>query len=530
MGGCASRIRGTVSLSFEIYKTVDVSMIPGDLAIVEEWDAGLASADPLGFPGYSPPEGGESVRTGVGYAGGRRLAVIESRFDIQGGTMGAVAGERIVRAFARATDLRLPVVEYVASGGARLQEGMIALIQMARTASAAAAHGRAGLMSAAVLRPPTTGGVYASWASLSDVRAAVPGAVIGFGGPRVVAEVTGQWPPADSHTAESAYRHGLVDALVGPDDQAAWLAAAVGVAAGLPLALPPGRPGGPGAGGGQAGRGGRDEPGGDQTGAYPLLLRARSAARPSGLEWAAWLTTDWVELRGGDPSIRAALATIAGQRCAVIAMDRHAFGDATAKPGPGAYRLAQRAVRLADRLGLPVLTLIDTPGADPSPASEASGLAGEIARTLLAMAELRGPSVALCVGEGGSGGAMALGHADRLLLLDGAVFSVIGPEAGAAILYRDRVRAPELTSALRMTAPDLLRLGVIDAIVPETVTAVREAVASAFDDAHPGDRLGRAYKATATALRDGVVVRLPDCFGALYFFTTDAVPDDSFEQ
>jgi acetyl-CoA carboxylase carboxyl transferase subunit beta len=217
-----------------------------------------------------------------------------------------------------------------------------------------------------------------------------------------------------------------------------------------------------------------------------------------------------VELRGADPSIRAALATIAGQRCAVIAMDRHAFGDAAAKQGPDPYRLAQRAIRLADRLGLPVLTLIDTPGADPGPASEASGLAGEIARTLLAMAELRSPSVALCVGEGGSGGAMALGHADRLLLLDGAVFSVIGPEAGAAIIYRDRVRAPELTSALRMTAPDLLRLGVIDAIVPETVAAVRDAVASAFDYAQPGDRLGRAHQATATALRDGVVVRLAD--------------------
>ena len=120
-------------------------------------------------------------------------------------------------------------MEYVASGGARLQEGMIALIQMARTASAVAGHGRAGLMSAAVLRAPTTGGVYASWASLSDVRAAEPGAVIGFGGPRVVAEVTGQWPPADSHTAESAYANGVVDALVSEDNQTAWLTAAVGL-------------------------------------------------------------------------------------------------------------------------------------------------------------------------------------------------------------------------------------------------------------------------------------------------------------
>jgi acetyl-CoA carboxylase carboxyl transferase subunit beta len=226
-----------------------------------------------------------------------------------------------------------------------------------------------------------------------------------------------------------------------------------------------------------------------------------------------------VELRGADPSIRAALATIAGQRCAVIAMDRHAFGDAAAKPGPDAYRLAQRAIRLADRLGLPVLALIDTPGADPSPVSEASGLAGEIARTLLAMAELRGPSVALCVGEGGSGGAMALGHADRLLLLGGAVFSVIGPEAGAAVLYRDRSRAPELAGALRVTAPDLLRLGVIDAVVPETVAAVRQAVAQALGQARAGDRLARAYHATAATLS-----------GLPYFFTTGTVPNDPFDQ
>src|SRR5487761_796983 len=432
---------------------------PAVLSIAQEWDAGLESTDPLAFNGYVPPAAGaESVWTGSALIAGHQVAVIACRFDVQGGTMGAVAGERIARAFARAIDQRIPVVEYVASGCARLQEGMIALIQMARAASASASHGRAGLMTAAVLRGPTTGGVYASWASLSDVRAAEPGAVIGFGGPRVVAEVTGQWPPADSHTAESAYRHELVDALVGTDGQAEWLAAAVGLARGRPLEIPPGRPDPPA---GPAHEQGTAD-------SYALLRNARSASRPSGLEWAALLTSDWVELRGGDPAIRAAFATLNRQRTVVIAMDRHSFGDAAAKPGPGAFRLAQRALRLADRLGLPVLTLIDTPGADPSPSAEAAGLAGEIARTLLAMAELRGVSVALCVGEGGSGGAMALAHADRLLMLDGAVFSVIGPEAGAAILYRDRSRAPELTSALRVTAPDLMRLGVIDAVVRQT--------------------------------------------------------------
>ena len=467
---------------------------PGALSIVAEWDAELRSADPLGFPGYDPPPAvSESVRTGLGAIGGSGVAVIQCRFDRQGGTMGAVAGERIVRAFERATDLRLPVVELVATGGARLQEGMIALIQMARTASAVAVHGRAGLMSAAVLRAPTTGGVFASWASLADVRAAEPGATIGFGGPRVVAEVTGQWPSAGSHTAESAYAHGLVDALVGEHRQASWLAAAVGLTAAGPLVLPAGRPRQPATRAPARAAVPID--------AYDMLLRARDPARPSGLEWAAWLTDDWVELRGSDASVRAALARLAGQRVVMVAMDRHAFGDAAAKPGPDAFRLAQRAVRLADRLGLAVVTLIDTPGADPSPAAEAAGVAGEIARALLSMAELRGPSVALCVGEGGSGGAMALGHADRLLILDGAVFSVIGPEAGAAILYRDGGRAPGLTRALRITAGDLLRQAVVDTVVAETVTDVRRAVARALDEARPGDRTARPRRATAAALR-----------------------------
>lgn len=458
--------------------------------LVEEWDTGLTSADPLAFRGYAPPPAaGESVRTGIVLLAGKPAALIQCRFDIQGGTMGAVAGERVVRAFARAAELRLPVVAYVATGGARLQEGMIALIQMARTASAVAAHGRAGLISAAVLRGPTTGGVYASWASLTDLRAAEPGAVIGFGGPRVVAEVTGQWPPADSHTAESAYRHGLVDALAAAGAQQAWLAAAVGLAPAGPLVLPPGRP---------EVRPREPEP--PPADPYAVLLRARAAGRPSGLEWAAALSTGWVELRGRDPAVRAGLATVGGQRAVVIAMDRHARGDAAAKPGPHAFRLAQRALRLAARLRLPVLTLIDTPGADPSPDSEGAGLAAEIAGTLLAMGELPGPSVALCVGEGGSGGAMALAHADRLLMLDGAVFSVIGPEPGAAVLYRDQSRVPALARAFRMTGPDLLGLGVIDGCTAETAQAAGRAVAAAFAEACPGDRHGREARATAAAL------------------------------
>jgi acetyl-CoA carboxylase carboxyl transferase subunit beta len=311
-----------------------------------------------------------------------------------------------------------------------------------------------------------------------------------------VAEVTGAWPPPDSHVAESAYAHGLVDALVAEPDQAAWLAAAVGIAPGRGLALPADRPS-------------RRSLGPPPADAAVVLRRARHPARPSGPEWAAWLTDTWVELRGADPSMRAGLALIGDQRIVVVAMDRHAFGDGAAKPGPAAFRLAQRAIGLADRLGLAVLTLIDTPGADPSPIAEADGVAGEIARTLLAMACLRGPSVALCVGEGGSGGAMALGHADRLLLLEGAVFTVIGPEAGAAILYRDAARAPELARALGITAADLLRHRVIDGVVPERPAEVRAAVSRALALARPGDRMTRPRRATAVALNSGDLARQP---------------------
>ncbi|MGX7680157.1 carboxyl transferase domain-containing protein [Jatrophihabitans sp. DSM 45814] len=463
-----------------------------DLNLIEEWDTDLSSADPLGFPGYQPPKpDDESVRTGVAKLGDTQIAVIECRFDRHGGTMGAVTGERIVRAFGRAADQRLPLAAVVASGGARLQEGMVSLIQMARTTTAVSEFARAGLLWAAVYTPHTTGGVYSSWASLADIRGAQPGSTIGFGGPRVVAEVTGSFPPADSHTAESAYTHGLVDALVTPEQQLGWFAAALTPGAAEPLALPGGRPRRPG-------------PAIASTNAWEVLQTVRSQFRPSGLEWAAWLTDGWVELRGSDPTIRAGLSTIGGLRVMVVAMDRHAYGDAAARQSPAAFRLAQRAIRLASRLSIPVLTLIDTPGAEPGPAAEADGIAGEIARTLLSMAELEAPSVALCVGEGGSGGAMALAHADRFMLLSGSVFSVIGPQAGAAILYRDSGRAAELAEALRILPIDLVNLRVADSIIDEdhtdAIRQVREAVVAALTTAEIGYRNTRASAATRRAL------------------------------
>ena len=189
------------------------------LPLTEEWDRELASADPLEFPGYAEALAaapGESIRTGLVASAGVRAVLIQSDFEIFGGTMGAVAGEKIVRSFRRAVDQRLPVVAVTRTGGARMQEGMASLIQMPRTVTAVDEHARSGLLSAIVYRSPTTGGVFASWAALLDVRAAEPHATMGFAGPRVVRQVTGQAPPAGSHT-EKGVENPLLHRNTGPD-------------------------------------------------------------------------------------------------------------------------------------------------------------------------------------------------------------------------------------------------------------------------------------------------------------------------
>jgi acetyl-CoA carboxylase carboxyl transferase subunit beta len=354
---------------------------------------------------------------------------------------------------------------------------MVALVQLARTASAARRHAEAGLLSLAVYRSPTTGGVLASYASLVDVRAAVAGAVVGFAGPRVAEGTLGMRLPSGSHTAEAAYEHGIVDALVGAEGAAAWVDAVLGLAE-LPL---PTRP-----------LPARDDP--TIEGAWGEVLRARAVGRPTGIDRAARLCSSWIELRGTDATVRAALATVAGRRCVVVATDRY---HRAGRPGPAGFRLAQRAVALAGRLGLPVVTLVDTPGADPSPDAEADGIASEIAGTFEALAGCPTPTVSVCVGEGGSGGALALSYTDRLLMCEHAIFSVIAPEGAAAILERDVAKAPEVAGSLRLTARDMRDLGVADGVISEGQAALDEAVAEALESAMPGER-DRRFDAMTT--------------------------------
>ena len=445
---------------------------------LQVWDADVFAGDPLGFPGYDErrralAETGEAVVTGRT----EHYAYIDGQFEVLGGTMGAAVGERVVRAYDRARDLGLPVVVTTRTGGARLQEGMVSLVQLARTASAASRHAAAGLLSLGVYGSPTTGGVYASFGSLVDVRAAVEHAVIGFAGPRVAEGALGASLPPGSHTAEAAYEEGLVDELLDPARAAAWIDVALGRRE-RPL---PTRP-----------LPAWTDP--EVEGAWGEVLRARAVGRPTGIDRAARLCSSWTELRGSDPVVRAGLATVAGRRCVVVATDRY-HGEG--RPTPAGFRLAQRAVALAGRLGLPVVTLVDTPGADPSPASEADGLAGEIARTLQAFAVCPTPIVSVCVGEGGSGGALALSYGDRLLMAEHAVFSVIGPEGAAAILERDPTRAPVVADRLALTSADMRRLGIVDEVVAEGQEALDAAVAAALDAAQVGEREARFDAATA---------------------------------
>jgi acetyl-CoA carboxylase carboxyl transferase subunit beta len=443
--------------------------------LLEEWDRDLRSGDPLDFPGYAAalkesPE--ESIRTGRT----EHHVLVESDFDVFGGSMGVVAGEKISRAFDRAVELRLPVVCVTRSGGARMQEGMVALVQLGRTAAAVKRHRAAGLLSLAVHQSPTTGGALASYASLCQIRAVEAGAVIGFAGPRVVRETTGEVVGDISHRASTAFEHGLVDAVLDPSEVDAWVDTALGLRA-EPLAARelPDAPA-------------DDDDDGDLS-AWDEVLRARRPDRPSGIDVAAAICESWTELGGTDPTVRAGLATIDGRRVIVVAHDRH---SGTGRPRPDGFRLARRAVTLADELGLPVVTFVDTPGADPSSVSENDGIAREIAELYGAMAALRSLSVSVCVGEGGSGGALALAWADRLLVQRHAVFSVIAPEGAAAILERDAARAPETAALLGLTSRDLLGLGIADGLVDESTDAVRNAVVDALDTASVGDRRRRA--------------------------------------
>ncbi len=458
-----------------------------------------ADPDPLDWPDYdaqrtaarSTAEADESVVVMRGRLRGSDVEVIAVVWDFGflGGSMGTEAGARIVAGYDAARDARLPVVLLPSTGGARMQEGMTSLVQMAATTAAAIQHRDARLLQVTVLRDPTTGGVFVSHANQAHVLLAEPGATIGFAGPRVAEAMTGGPLPEGSHTARGAKAAGLVDAVVQRPDLP-------GVLAGL-LSWP--GPVGDDATTADAGTT-RDDEGPAALDPWAEVNASRAPDRDRAPAFLAAVDVAF-ELHGDraggdDPSIRVALARWDGRPVVVIAMDRTRDEAIT----PGGFRKAWRGITAAESLGVPIVTLIDTPGADASASSEAGGIGAHIAETFRRLMATTVPVVSLVTGEGGSGGALALAVGDRLLIQEHATFSVIAPEGAAAILHRDRDRAPEVAALLDPTARRLRALGIADEVVPERPgRAVADAVAAvarhlsdlAARPADPAARLAR---------------------------------------
>lgn len=446
-----------------------------DARSFREWDRQLVSVDPLGFADRRPYRDRlaearratglrEAVVTGQATLDGQPFVLVVFDFRFLGGTMGSVVGEKVARAFEGATRRRLPVIAVTASGGARMQEGMLSLLQMAKTAAAAGRHHAAGLPYVAVLADPTFGGVAASFGVRADVLLAEPGALVGFVGPRVVEMTTGESAPEEAYRAETLLRHGLVDMVVPRGQQRRVLSYLLRHLRPAPSRQAP-RPQLP------------PLPQPAQLSAWETVQLARRVGRPTSVDYLSRVFDGFVELHGDratgdDPAVVAGLAELGGQTVFVVAQERGRTEEEQAQRRrgmavPEGFRKACRIMRLASKFQVPLVTLVDTPGAYPGPESERRGLAAAIADCLATMVALPVPTVAVVIGEGGSGGALALATADRVLMLEHAIYSVISPEGAAAILYRNAGRAPEVAEALRLTSSDLRRLGLVDRVVPE---------------------------------------------------------------
>jgi len=453
-----------------------------------EFDRTLVSQDPLKFETYRKrlkearrgTGAGEAITTGFCRIDGHAAVLLVFDFEFMGGTMGSVVGEKIAHAFEEATRRRLPVVSVTATGGARVQEGMLSLMQMAKVAGAASRHGQEGLAFISILTDPTFGGVTASFASLGDVILAEPGAQIGFVGPRVIAQTTGVIPPKDSHQAETLLQAGLIDLVVPRAELRGVVAYLVGHLRTQEIIANFGRSGKNGHAErpaaltlGKVGKAGKSKP----LPAWENVGIARHAGRPTARYYISRMCTQFLELHGDrwggdDPAIVGGPAELDGQTVFMIAQERGATPEEAAASHGGmafaqGYRKALRLMRLAAKFGIPVVTLVDTPNAQASFESEQSGIAYALANSLAGMSSLPTPIVAVIIGQGGSGGAVALAVADRVLMLEHAIYSVISPEGAASILYRDVERAATVAEALKLAAHDLLKLGIIDTVVPE---------------------------------------------------------------
>ena len=466
------------------YKRIEMIADEGSF---EEWDMDLdgmdGPPDPLQFKGYSEKIKKLREQTGL------KEAVVTGRVKINGtqavigvcdgrfmmASMGYAVGEKITRAVERATNEKLPVILFTCSGGARMQEGIISLMQMEKTSAALKRHSDAGLLYVTVLTDPTTGGVTASFAMLGDIIIAEPQALIGFAGPRVIEQTIGEKLPEGFQRAEFLLEHGFVDQIVKRENMKPVFRKGKEVRKSdrtepVPKAGMTEKKAGK--------KAAEQEPWSEKSlTAWERVCRSRSKERPVGKDYIDILFEDFVELHGDryyrdDPAIIGGIAYFQGICVTVIAQ---AKGRTTkenlernfAMPSPEGYRKARRLMKQAEKFHRPVINFVDTPGAFCGMEAEERGQGEAIARNLFELSGLKVPVLSVVIGEGGSGGALALAVADEVWMLENSVYSVLSPEGFASILWKDSSRSVEAAKMMKLTAADLKKLGVIERVFPE---------------------------------------------------------------
>lgn len=466
---------------FRMHANRRIEMI-ADEGSFEEWDEKLSTVNPLGYKGYEEKIDSLQEKTGLNEAiviGKARihgeetvLGVCDGRFLMA--SMGHIVGEKITRAVERATKERLPVILFACSGGARMQEGMVSLMQMSKTAAALRRHSDEGNLYISVLTDPTTGGVTASFAMLGDIILAEPNALIGFAGPRVIEQTIGQKLPKGFQRSEFLLEHGFIDCIAERGEMKELLGKLLRLHKACPkeaeeiIAMSEEKKI-------RAVHSGKKTP-------WEKVLASRAKERPSGSVYIRSLFTDFVEMHGDryfgdDKAILAGIASFEGKPVTVIAQEKgnstkeniaHNFGMAS----PEGYRKALRMMKQAEKFGRPVICFVDTPGAFCGIEAEERGQGEAIARNLFEMAGLKVPVLTIVTGEGGSGGALALASGDEVWMLENAVYSILSPEGFAAILWKDSKRAKEAAKVMKLTAEELKEMGMIEQIIdePEVLT------------------------------------------------------------
>ena len=477
---------------FRIGTRTRIRMV-ADTGTFQEWFTDLETENPLEYPGYEEKIADlqektklhEAVTVGKCMVNGLEtvLGVCDARFLM--GSMGYVVGEKITRAFERATEEKLPVVLFTSSGGARMQEGIVSLMQMAKTSAAIRKHSEAGLFYLPVLTDPTTGGVTASFAMLGDVILAEPGALIGFAGPRVIAQTIGQKLPEGFQRAEFLVEKGIIDGVVERQElkETVWKLLNIHQDAlqyihygdtqnveNLPEI--------------RNSRGKTAECDKKELTAWERVEISRSKERPTTLSYVQQVFDDFLELHGDrafrdDGAVIGGIAMFGGQPVTVIGQQKgknvkeniyRNFGMAS----PEGYRNALRLLKQAEKFGRPVVTFVDTPGAACGIEAEERGQGEAIARNLLEMSGIQTPMVSILIGEGGSGGALGLAVTDEVWMMENATYSILSPEGFASILWKDGKRAKEASEVMKITAKDLKKLQIIEKVIREPEPANEE--------------------------------------------------------